>query len=435
MEPKHFDILSPTLRGGFGVARFILRRLLLMLPMVLVALTVTFVMVQMAPGSPFSSQRRLPPEIEANLKAKYGFDQPKVVQYTRFLARLAGFRYENGRGYRWQGHPDFGDSTKYKDKSVNQIIKEALPVSVVLGLFAYALALGVGLGMGILAAYRQNTWIDHSANGIAMLGLAVPNFVLGPVLVLIFSLTLYWLPPARLEWAYEWGYIRIPTLRTILLPALTLSALYIAYIARLTRSGLVVDRIYIYTGSGAACLLFLHGLRLVRTCSRCIILRFQPMPSCSGRKHYFAYGSNLKASQMQARIGRVPAGSIARLPGYRLAFNTSDADQKEIFANIMPDDGNSVWGVIYECDEAELKKLDEYEDVDSGHYRRGPVMVVTPAQEHLEAMAYFACQDRLCGEGQPSARYSLKIVSGARQHGLPAEYVHRIETLAGLTER
>src|SRR3954452_2851998 len=160
--------------------RFISRRLLLMLPMVLVALTVTFVMVQMAPGSPFSSQRRLPPEIEANLKAKYGFDQPKLIQYTRYMARLVGFRYEVRRGYTWQGYPDFGDSTKYKDKSVNQIIREALPVSAVLGLFAYVLALTAGLGIGILAAYRQNTWIDHSANGIAMLGIAVPNFVLGP---------------------------------------------------------------------------------------------------------------------------------------------------------------------------------------------------------------------------------------------------------------
>src|SRR5215831_1872902 len=132
--------------------RYILRRLLLMLPMVFVALTITFVMVQMAPGSPFSSQRRLLPEIEANLNAKYGFDQPKPVQYFRYMARLAGFRYEAEHGYRWQGYPDFGDSTKYKDKSVNQIIKEALPVSAVLGLFAYVLALATGLAIGILAA-------------------------------------------------------------------------------------------------------------------------------------------------------------------------------------------------------------------------------------------------------------------------------------------
>jgi oligopeptide transport system permease protein len=221
------------------MSRFVLRRLLLMLPMVFIVLTVTFIMVQIAPGSPFSTQRRLPPEIEANLKAKYGFDKPKHIQYIRYMGRLLGFNYERDGRLAWHPYPDFGDSTKYKDKSVNAIIKEALPVSAVLGFVAYVLALAIGLAMGILAAYKQNTWLDHMANGIAMLGLVVPNFILGPVLVLVFSLTLYWLPPARLEWAFEWGYLRIPTFRTILLPAVTLSALYIAYIARLTRSGLV----------------------------------------------------------------------------------------------------------------------------------------------------------------------------------------------------
>jgi len=219
--------------------RFVFRRVLLMLPMVIIVLTVTFMMVQIAPGSPFSSQRRLPPEIEANLKAKYGFDKPKHIQYIRYMGRLLGFKYEPDGRITWHAYPDFGDSTKYKDKSVNAIIKEALPVSAVLGFVAYVLALGIGLAMGIFAACKQNTWLDHMANGIAMLGLAVPNFILGPVLVLVFSLTLYWLPPARLEWALEWGYLRIPTFRTILLPAVTLSALYVAYIARLTRSGLV----------------------------------------------------------------------------------------------------------------------------------------------------------------------------------------------------
>jgi oligopeptide transport system permease protein len=220
--------------------RFASRRLLMMAPMVFIVLTVTFIMVQMAPGSPFSSQRRLPPEIEANLKAKYGFDQPKHIQYIRYMGRLLGFRYETStHSYTWHPYPDFGDSTKYKDRSVNAIIKEALPVSAVLGLIAYILALIVGLAMGIFAAYKQNTWLDHLTNGLAMLGLAIPNFILGPLLVLVFSLTLYWLPPARLEWAFEWNYLRIPTFRTILLPVLTLSALYIAYIARLTRSGLI----------------------------------------------------------------------------------------------------------------------------------------------------------------------------------------------------
>ena len=220
--------------------RFALRRLLIMGPMVFIVLTITFMMVQMAPGSPFASQRRLDPAVEANLKAKYGFDQPRHIQYIRYMGRLVGFKYESAaKGYVWQGYPDFGDSTKYKDQTVNSIIKQALPVSAVLGLVAYIIALLVGLAGGILAAYKQNTWVDYVSSGIAMLGVAVPNFILGPVLVLVFSLTLYWLPPARMEWAFEWGYLRIPTLRTVLLPALTLSAIYVAYIARLTRSGLV----------------------------------------------------------------------------------------------------------------------------------------------------------------------------------------------------
>src|SRR3954454_15785756 len=151
--------------------RFISRRLLLMLPMVFVALTVTFVMVQMAPGSPFSSQRRLPPEIEANLKAKYGFDQPRPTQYLRYMGRLVGFTWDREiNRWIWHPYPDFGDSTKYKDKTVNQIIKEALPVSAVLGILAYILAMLVGLVTGIVAASRQNTWVDHVATGIAMLG-------------------------------------------------------------------------------------------------------------------------------------------------------------------------------------------------------------------------------------------------------------------------
>src|SRR3954452_8718987 len=170
--------------------RFALRRLLTMGPMIWIVLTITFIMVQMAPGSPFSSQRRLPPEVEANLKAKYGFDRPKHVQYLCYMGRLLGFQYGKEGRLTWHPYPDFGDSTKYKDKSVNDIIKEALPVSAVLRLLAYVLALAVGVAIGIFAAYKQNTWLDHLANGIAMLGIAVPNFILGPVLVLLFSLTL-----------------------------------------------------------------------------------------------------------------------------------------------------------------------------------------------------------------------------------------------------
>jgi oligopeptide transport system permease protein len=211
-----------------------------MVPLVLLVLTITFFMVNLAPGSPFSKERTLAPEIEANLNAKYGFDQPRAVQYARFMGRMIGFTYNTEtRSYSWHPYPDFGDSTKYKDRRVNDIIKEALPVSAVLGLTAYLIALIIGLTSGILSSLKQNSWLDYTTMSGAMLGVSIPNFVLGPLLVIIFSLGLYWLPPARMEWAAEWGYLRIPTLRTLILPALTLSALYVAYIARMTRSGML----------------------------------------------------------------------------------------------------------------------------------------------------------------------------------------------------
>ncbi|HEX5732266.1 MAG TPA: ABC transporter permease [Blastocatellia bacterium] len=220
--------------------RFVLRRLLIMVPLVLLVLTITFFMVSLAPGSPFSKERKLPPEIEANLNAKYGFDQSRWKQYTSFMGRILGFTYDTeSKSYSWRPYPDFGDSTKYRDRRVNDIILEALPVSIVLGLTAYLIALALGLTTGVLSSLKPNSLLDYTTMSSAMMGVSIPNFVLGPLLVIIFSLTLYWFPPARMEWAFEWGYVRIPTLKTLVLPALTLAALYVAYIARMTRSGML----------------------------------------------------------------------------------------------------------------------------------------------------------------------------------------------------
>src|SRR5205807_405940 len=125
---------------------------------------------------------------------------------------------------------DFGTSLKYEGQSVNQILWRGLPVSAALGITAYLIALIVGIAMGTFAALRQNSWIDYGSMALAMLGISIPNFVLGPLLVLLFSLTLFWFPPALWN-----GFAS----RSIILPALTLSAIYIAYIARLTRSGML----------------------------------------------------------------------------------------------------------------------------------------------------------------------------------------------------
>lgn len=221
--------------------RFIFKRLAVMLPLTVLVLSVSFFLVQSAPGSPFASARSNEAS-QARLNAKYGLDQPKSVQFARYLARLAGFTYNAGSGqYDWRPYPDFGESLKLQGRSVNDIILAALPVSAFLGLLAYALALIAGCTLGVIAAVRRNSWVDSLVSAFAGLSVALPSFILGPLLVMLFGLTLYWLPPARLEWAFEWGYLRIPTLRTITLPALTLALAYMGFIARLVRSGLIAE--------------------------------------------------------------------------------------------------------------------------------------------------------------------------------------------------
>lgn len=215
--------------------RFIIRRLLIIVPMVLLVITIAWVLVRLAPGNFYATEKALPPAIEKNIRAKYGLDKPWYVQYGKTMWQIM-------KG-------DFGFSRKYQEQTVNEILWRTVPVSATLGLTAYLFALIVGLVLGILAALKQNSALDYSTMAVAMLGISLPNFVLGPLLVLIFALTLFWLPPARWEWAVRFGPGGIPNLRYLLLPALTLSAIYIAYIARLTRSGMleVLRKDYIRT--------------------------------------------------------------------------------------------------------------------------------------------------------------------------------------------
>jgi oligopeptide transport system permease protein len=196
--------------------RFIIRRLLITLPLVLIVVSVTWGLIRMAPGNFYTNERALPPGIEKNLREKYGLDKPWYVQYGKMLWNTL--------------HGDFGTSLKYEGQSVNAILGRTLPVSATIGLIAYLLALAVAVPVGSLAAVKQNSGWDYSSMGVAMLGISLPNFVLGPLLVLTFSLVLYWLPPARWE-----GF---PS-RNVIMPVLTLSAIYMAYIARLTRSGML----------------------------------------------------------------------------------------------------------------------------------------------------------------------------------------------------
>lgn len=195
---------------------FIIRRIVIIIPMLFIVVSLTWGLIRLAPGNFYSGEKKLAPAVEKNLRDKYGLNKPWYVQYGRVLRNIARF--------------DFGNSLKYEGQSVNQILLRALPVSATLGLSAYLLALFVGITTGTLAALRQNSWIDYASMALAMIGISIPNFVLGPLLVLIFALTLFWLPPAL------WN--GFPS-KSIVLPAITLSAIYIAYIARLTRSGML----------------------------------------------------------------------------------------------------------------------------------------------------------------------------------------------------
>jgi oligopeptide transport system permease protein len=224
--------------------RFIVRRLVITVPLVIVVISLTWGLIRLAPGNFYSSEKALPPAIEKNIREKYGLDKPWYVQYGRMIGNVL-------RG-------DFGLSLRYQGQSVNQILAQTLPVSATLGLLAYGLALVVGVAAGTLAAVKQNSRLDYISMALAMLGISVPNFVLGPILVLIFSLNLYWLPPAR------WG--GFPS-RNLILPVLTLSAVYMAYIARLTRAGMleVLRSDYIRTarakGLSERAVIFRHAMR------------------------------------------------------------------------------------------------------------------------------------------------------------------------------
>ena len=196
--------------------RFIIRRLIITIPTILVVITITWGLIRLAPGNFYTGEKRIPAAIEKNIREKYGLDKPWYEQYLRTMRHILTL--------------DFGTSLKYEGQSVNSIIARSLPVSATIGLLAYLLALVIGITVGSVAALKQNSRWDYASMALAMLGISIPNFVLGPILVLIFSLTLYWLPPSRWE--------PFPS-RNVVLPVLTLSALYMAYIARLTRAGML----------------------------------------------------------------------------------------------------------------------------------------------------------------------------------------------------
>lgn len=175
--------------------------------------TFSFFMLRAAPGGPFTEEREVSPEVMRNIEKRYNFDWPLWKQYLNELRKLAS--------------GDLGESVK-RNRSVMEIIRESFPVSLHLGVMALAFSVLFGTFLGVFAAVRQNTWFDHGAMAVALFGISIPSFVLGPILIMVFSLVLAWLPPARYE---NWTYM--------ILPAATLGLIYMGVVARLARGGLL----------------------------------------------------------------------------------------------------------------------------------------------------------------------------------------------------
>jgi len=192
----------------------ILRRLLQAIPVLFIVVTLTFLLVRSAPGNPFSTEKKIPPEIMEQLEKEYDLKGPIWYQYGQYLGKVV------------QGNLSI--STQYRDRTVNEIIAQSLPISMTLGSLAYFLALAGGIAMGGWAAIRHNQWGDRTIMLIALLGISIPSFVLAPMMVMVIALKLNLLP------AYGWG-----SLDQIILPAICLAVPFAAAIARLTRGSLL----------------------------------------------------------------------------------------------------------------------------------------------------------------------------------------------------
>ncbi len=220
---------------------FIVRRVAGFLPVLFVIVSLSFFVMRLAPGGPFDQERVLPAQVRANIEARYHLNDPLWRQYERYLSSVL-------RG-------DLGPSFRYPDRSVNELLGLGFPVSLSLGLCALVVALGLGGVAGVLAGVRRNSVLDYLAMGLALGDISIPNFVLGPILILIFALALHWLPVAG------WG-----TWRHLILPSFTLGVFYAAYVARLVRAGMleVIGQDFIRTarakGLREAAVILCHAL-------------------------------------------------------------------------------------------------------------------------------------------------------------------------------
>ncbi|PRY75477.1 oligopeptide transport system permease protein [Yoonia maritima] len=196
---------------------FVVRRLMVAVPTLLILVILSFVLMYAAPGGPFNSERPLPPEVLANIQAKYGLDQPFWKRITDYIWGVVA-------------HFDFGPSFKFKDRSVNDIIAQGFPVTLTYGFWSFVLATVVGVTLGTAAAIKQNSWLDYLAVGFSVGAQVLPNFVMAPILLLVFTLWLGWLPGGGWNGG-EWPYL--------IMPVIALSTSYMASIARIMRSSML----------------------------------------------------------------------------------------------------------------------------------------------------------------------------------------------------
>ncbi len=225
------------------MGKFIFFRVLQAIPVLWIVITITFFLVRFAPGGPFDSEKSVPPVVKAALEKQYKLDQPLINQYFSYMGDLL-------RG-------DLGPTFKYPGRSVNELISTGFPVTAELGLYAILVALIIGGIAGIIAALKPNTTQDYVSMSIAMIGICMPTFLLGPLLVLVFGIWLEWLPVSG------WGDLPGDKI----LPSITLGAMYAAYVARLSRGGMleVLSQDYIRTARAKGLpnyvVVLKHGLR------------------------------------------------------------------------------------------------------------------------------------------------------------------------------
>ncbi len=244
------------------MTRFVLARLATGVLVVIAVATIAFLLLQAAPGGPFDDERQLQPEVKRNIEKRYHLDWSVGKQYLHYMDGLLPvdlFAVDGrGIGLHWGGFkkPDLGHSMK-RTQTVEEIIAQSFPVSAKLGLMALLFAALAGIFLGVLAASRHNTWWDHGAMGAALVGISIPSFVLGPVLIMIFALGLKWLPPAQYT-----GF------SSLVLPGAALGMIYMGVIARLSRGGMleILRQDYIRTarakGLPERSVVWKHGIRL-----------------------------------------------------------------------------------------------------------------------------------------------------------------------------